>query len=225
MKTFLVLILFIFSSLSFAQSFGGSFMLGSPQGEFKKNVDRLGFGVQFQGTFWSPEKFSPFSFGMNLSYMNYGSITERRPWPGFPEVDLEVQRTNNIANFHVLVQYSPLDGSIRPYLEGLFGGAYLFTTTEVQSQNSTESIAESTNYDDLNWSYGLGAGIMIEVAQNVGKASKVFIDLKTNYLFGSEAEYLTENDIEIRSLTEIDFNPRKSTTDILFFHIGVIAFF
>jgi hypothetical protein len=26
-------------------------MLGSPQGEFRANVDRLGYGVQIQGTF------------------------------------------------------------------------------------------------------------------------------------------------------------------------------
>lgn len=52
--TVFVLLCFTFNSQ--AQTVGGSFMIGSPQGEFRTNVDRLGYGLQIQGTLWSPSK-------------------------------------------------------------------------------------------------------------------------------------------------------------------------
>jgi len=43
-----VVLLFLLSlmitSITKGQTIGGSFMLGFPQGEFKENVDRLGYG-------------------------------------------------------------------------------------------------------------------------------------------------------------------------------------
>lgn len=227
MKKYLLLIIILFCLTSFvqAQTAGGSFMLASPQGAFRDNVDRLGYGLQLQGTLWAPSKETPFTIGLNLGFMIYGEATDRRPWPGFPEVTLEVTRMNSLANLHLLLQVSPFTGTVRPYLDGLIGGSYIFTTSEVKSENSDEPIAQSTNYDDFNWSYGWGGGLMIQVAENLGDVQTLFLDLKARYLYGTQAQYLTENDIDIISQTEVRYRPRKSNTDLLSFHIGVIAYF
>ena len=37
-----------------AQSAGGGIMLGFPQGEFKDNIDRIGFGASGQVLFFNP---------------------------------------------------------------------------------------------------------------------------------------------------------------------------
>lgn len=225
-KLLLILVLLLSTTLiSYSQTVGGSIMIGSPQGEFRQNVDRLGYGLQLQGTLWSPSKERPFSIGLNLSYMVYGETTDRRPWPGFPEVTLEVSRTNSIANLHFLMLVSPFTGTVRPYVEGLAGGAYIFTTSEVKSENSSEQIAQSTNYDDFNWSYGFGGGILFRVAKDLGDVSNLYLDLKARYIYGTEAQYLTENDIEVVSLTQVRYRPRQSKTDLLTFHLGVIAYF
>ena len=200
-------------------------MLASPQGEFRDNVDQLGFGLQLEGTLWAPSSERPVSIGLNAGYIVYGHISERRSWPGFPGVYLNLSRTNSIANLHVLIKFSPFMGPIRPYVEGIFGGNYLFTTSEVKSENSTEPIASSTNFDDFTWSYGGGAGLLFRLTENLGDVSSLFLDLKVRYMYGTSAEYLTENSVFINSLGDTIFTPQKSKTDLVTFHIGVVAYF
>ena len=226
MKKYLSLMIFLCMTVFIsAQTAGGSLMLASPQGSFRDNVDRLGYGLQLQGTLWSPTKETPFTIGLNIGYMIYGESSDRRPWPGFPEVTLEVTRMNSLANLHFLLQVSPFSGTVRPYFDGLVGGSYIFTTSKVKSEHSDEPIAQSTNYDDFNWSYGWGGGLLIQLAHDLGDVQTLFLDLKARYLYGTEAQYLTETDIDIISQTEVRYRPRKSNTDMLTFHIGVIAYF
>jgi hypothetical protein len=221
----LTIILLCFSASVYSQTAGISLMLGSPQGEFRKNVDRLGYGLQIQGTLWSPSKERPFTIGLNLGFMVYGEVSESRPLSEtIPDVYVDVDRTNSIANLHFLMLVSPFTGTVRPYLEGLVGGSYLSTTTDVKSEYTQDSFAESTNYDDFNWSYGWGGGIIFQVAKDLGDVKNLYVDLKARYLYGTEAEYLTENDVVIEN-GRAYYYPRLSKTDLLTFHIGVIAYF
>ncbi|MBM4170831.1 MAG: hypothetical protein FJ214_03040 [Ignavibacteria bacterium] len=224
---FLMIVLFTFYYGIDAQTVSGSIMLGSPQKDFRKNVDRLGYGFQFSGTLWSPGKERPFTIGLNLGYLVYGEINERRPFSiTNPDVSVEVSRTNNLANFHVLFQLSPFSGTVRPYAEGLFGGAYIFTTTEIKSEWTQEQIAQSTNYDDFTWSYGAGGGLLILLSRDLGEVSELYLDLKVRYIYGSEATYLTENGVVIdRQNGRVFYNPVRSKTDLMLFHLGVSAFF
>lgn len=226
MKKYLLVILVLFgTSLISAQAVGGSFMIGSPQGDFRTNVDRLGYGIQLHGLLFSPDKERPFAIGINAGYLVYGSVSERRPWVGFPGVYLNLDRTNSIANVHLLFQISPFNGDIRPYVEGLFGGAYIFTESSVKNENGDNEIASSTNFDDFTWSYGGGVGMLICVSRNLGDVQKLFLDLKVRYMFGTEAEYLTEESVVINSNGDTIFRPQRSKTDLLTFHIGVVANF
>jgi hypothetical protein len=224
---FTALMVLTITSLAVGQTAGGSFMIGSPQGEFRNYVDQLGYGIQIHGTLWTPSKERPFTIGLNLGYMVYGSMKDNRPFSEtIPEVGVEVTRTNSLANFHFLFQVSPFMGDVRPYIEGLFGGAYIFTDTKIESEYSNEEIASSTNYDDFSWSYGAGGGLLIKVAQDLGDVSKLFLDLKVRYIYGTEAEYLTEKDIVINPADrKVYYFPKKSKTDLLTFHIGVVAYF
>ncbi len=220
-----VLISFLFISVNYGQTFGGSLMLGSPQGDFRTNVDRLGYGIQVHGTLWSPSNERPFTVGLNLGYMVYGEISERRPLSNtIPDVMVEVNRTNNLANLHLLLQISPFTGTVRPYIEGLFGGAYIFTTSEVKSESTQITFAESTNWDDFTWSYGAGAGLLLLISKDMAEVKNLYLDIKARYVYGSEAQYLTEDDITINN-NRIIYSPRRSKTDLLSFHIGVVAYF
>ncbi|MBK8943767.1 MAG: hypothetical protein IPM32_00715 [Ignavibacteriae bacterium] len=222
-KLLTILFLIAFYSTNYSQQFGLSFMFGYPQGEFRSNVDRMGFGGQIQGTFWAPSEEMPYTIGLDLGYLVYGQVDERKPWIGFPGVYLNLSRTNSLANFHVLMQVSPFFGTIRPYAEGLFGGSYIFTQSSVKADYEEEDIASSTNFDDFTWNYGGGVGLQFKIAGELENVDAIFLDFKSRYLFGTEAEYLTEE-----SLIGIDqsgnpiFETQKSKTDFLSFHIGVI---
>lgn len=227
MKKFLLagIVFFLFSQLTEAQTLGGSLMLASPKGEFRENVDRLGYGFQVQGTLWEPSKLRPYTMGLNFGYLIYGENTSRRPLSTtIPDVFVEVSTNNTIANFHLFFQVSPFFGTWRPYAEGLFGGAYISTQTSVESEQKSENVFESTNFDDFAWSYGYGGGLMIRVSKAPLKLSEIYLDLKARYLYGSNAEYLKEGSIQIVN-GRANYNVSESKTDLLSFHVGVIAFF
>lgn len=224
-KTLILFVALLCLSNVKAQTVGGSLVLGLPQGEFKEKIDNLGYGLQLHGTIFTPSKTNPFTVGVNLGYMIYGSESSRRPLSEYiPDVMVDVNRTNNIANFHVLFQVSPFETRVRPYIEGLFGGAYLFTTTKVESSNSGQNVFESTNFDAFTWSYGFGGGLLIKVSQGLGDVTELFIDLKARYIYGTEAEYLKEGSVRIvngRALYDV----QKSQTSIMTINLGVVAYF
>jgi hypothetical protein len=223
-KLFIVFILFCAVKLS-AQTVGGGFVLGFPEGEFKDKVKNTGYGIQLQATLFTPTKAKPFTIGLDAGYMIYGSETSSRPLSEtIPDVWVDVDRTNNIANFHILFQVSPFEGDVRPYVEGLFGGAYMFTTTKVKSEHSGEDVFESTNLDAFTWNYGYGGGLLIKLKSDMGSVKTLFLDIKARYLFGSEAEYLKEGSVWI-SHGRAYYDIQKSKTDLLTFQFGVVAYF
>ncbi|HSP88633.1 MAG TPA: hypothetical protein VLN45_10900 [Ignavibacteriaceae bacterium] len=224
-KKLVLLFSFFYCGSLIAQSAGLNFTLAFPQGEFKDNVDRLGVGGSLQFLFFDPQPNLPVSFGLNLGFLNYGSESRREPFSStIPDVVVDVDRSNNLVNFHVLFQIIPYSGSFRPYAEGLFGGSYLFTETSIKSRG-VEEVASSTNFDDFAWSYGAGGGIIILLTENVGDdIGSLFLDLKARYLFGSEAEYLKEGSVIIEN-GRVTYDVSKSKTNLLQIHLGVVAYF
>lgn len=227
-KSFLFIIAFVFFTGSLqSQTAGLNFTLGLPQEEFKQNVDNVGYGLSGHFTIWTPSTLMPYTLGLNVGFITYGN--ERRNTPlseNIPDVTVDVSRSNNLLNFHALFQISPFFGSVRPYVEGLFGGEYLYTSTTIESEISGEDVVSSTNQDDFAWSYGGGAGFLIKLASlnpdptESFSFGSVWLDIKARYLFGTEAEYLREGSVEIVN-GKVTYNLSKSKTDLLMFHLGV----
>ncbi len=111
------------------------------------------------------------------------------------------------------------------YIEGLFGGSYIFTETTIRSRGA-EEVASSNNFDDFAWSYGGGGGILIHLySPDEGEDfGELLLDLKVRYLFGSEAEYLKEGSVVVNN-GKVTYLISKSKTDLITAHIGVVAYF
>lgn len=210
-----------------AQSAGANLLLGFPMNEFKDNVKRTGIGVGLQFLLWNPTKEYPYTFGVNFSYINYGWDSRSEPFSStIPDVVVNVDRTNNIINFHLMSQIMPFQGNIRPYLELLLGGSYIYTETNVNSSGS-EDVASSTNFSDWAWNYGAGGGVQIKLASfndPLDKASSIFLDFKVRYLYGTAAEYLKEGSIII-SHGQVIYDVSKSKTDLLTVNLGAVVYF
>ena len=223
---YLVLSSLLFSNQIFPQSFGVNFTMGFPMNEFKQNVKRTGFGGSLQFLLWNPTPVLPYTFGLNLGYINYGSESRMEPFSyTIPDVSVDVNRTNNIFNFHFLSQVIYPHGSIRPYAEFLLGGSYIFTMTQINS-NGSEEVSSSINFDDWAWSYGAGAGILIKLTSDslkVENLGAVFLDFKVRYLYGTEAQYLKEGSVTI-SKGQAFYDVSKSKTDLLTAQLGVIIY-
>ncbi len=214
------------SDFYYAQSVGLNFTLAIPQGEFKDNVDNLGWGISGHAAIFTPGPAIPFTVGLNLGFINYGNESRRAAWSNtIPDAYVDVTRTNNIVNFHLLFQVSPFSAPVKPYIEGLFGGNYLFTTTEVKSDYLDKNLTETTNQDDFAWSYGAGGGFMIRLT-DLEPTGTLWLDFKARYLFGTEAEYLKEGSVIINTTTgSATYRLSRSKVDLLTLHIGVIAEF
>ncbi|MCU7496477.1 MAG: PorT family protein [Ignavibacteria bacterium] len=230
--------LFCLYGRAFAQSAGINFMMGFPQADFQKSINRTGFGIGGEVNFWSVSPSMPFTLGLDASYLNYGSEDRNEPFSyEVPDVTVNVNRTNNIVNFHLLFKIMPPEGNLRPYIEGLLGGSYLYTETKVgNTGNYDEEVASTTNFDDWAWSYGGGGGLMFKVfdfnsseAEDENFLSRwknfsLWIDLKARYMLGSQAEYLKEGSMRI-DRGRVYITPSKSDTDLITAHFGVIVQF
>ena len=212
----------ILTTNSIPQQAGINFSLAFPQGEFGEEVDNIGYGLSGEFLFLSPKLKSPFGIGLSLGYYVYGRETSREPWSNtIPWVTLDVEKTNNLLNFHVLFEVGLPNGRIRPYIQGLFGGEYLYTQTSVSGEYNYENIASTTNYDDWAWSYGAGGGILILLGGDpITEMGAIYLDLKGRYLFGSETTYLKEGDMQVIN-GNVVYTPSKSKTDMITAHIGV----
>lgn len=218
----LILTMILLTTNSIAQQAGINFSLAFPQGDFQKEVDNIGYGLSGEFLFLSPKPKSPFGIGLSLGYYIYGRETSREPWSNtIPWVTLDVEKTNNLLNFHVLFEVGFPNGRIRPYIQGLFGGEYLYTHTSVSGEYNYETIASTTNYDDWAWSYGAGGGILILLGGDpITEMGAIYLDLKGRYLFGSETTYLKEGDMQVVN-GNVVYTPSKSKTDMITAHIGV----
>jgi len=229
MRNKALLLLLFFSLISgnrlLAQSAGLNVMIGLPQGEFKDNVDRTGWGISGHFLLLPQTEQNPFSIGLNVGYLNYGNESRREPFSmTIPDVTVDVDRTNNLVNFHFLFQAMWPTGTVKPYIEGLFGGSYMFTETTINSRG-TDEVASSTNFDDFAWSYGGGGGLLIKLISTPDQQiSSVYLDLKARYLAGTKAEYLKEGSVVIQR-GKAFYDVIESKTDLLTIHAGVVVEF
>lgn len=220
------IIMLMFASIGYAQTrfqAGVNFTLGFPLGDFKNNVDRIGFGCS--GQFLYNFNQSPVSAGVSLGILIYGSETRIEPFSlTIPDVMVNVTTRNNIFMCHFLLRFQPKEGKLRPYFDGLFGFNYLWTETGIYSLGTYYKIASNVIFDDLTLSYGAGGGLMIRLLEISPDKRKnlfsLYLELGARYVKGGEAEYLREGSI-IQENGDIVYEVNSSATDLITVHIGL----
>ncbi len=197
--------------------------LAAPAGEFGDTVDDPGFGIIAHYAYAMNPRFS---LGLGADYVIYGSETRRETLPLVD--DFEIETSNNIAGFFLLGQFNLVaHGAVVPYLEGRFGGQYLWTESKLVDADwwDDDDVAEKVNFDDFTLQYGFGGGLKFKVSEGDGKDKPtVFIDAKAMFHQGGEAEYLTEGSITVEGTTTI-FRPSESATDLTRFELGAVLTF
>jgi hypothetical protein len=202
---------------------GTVWLLGAlPQGEFKEKVEKDGFGIGGSFAFRIPE--SPVYAGAELNYAVYGQARYDEYFPG-TAVRVNVQTDNSIMQGLLLLRLQAPPGPVRPYVDGLFGFHYLFTTTTIKNRSSQEDIASDTNLDDTALAYGGGGGIMFRLwhpgpASDTPRLRSVMLDLRARYVAGAEAKYLKEGTILVVN-NQLVYRLQRSRTDLVTVGAGV----
>lgn len=206
---------------------GIGFQVGLPTGEYKDQVDKTAVGLKGD-ILWTPHA-SPLGIGLAISWNQIGRETRKEPFSTtIPDVTVDVETENNLAQFMLLVRAQPMKGDVRPYADGLIGFNYLYTQTTIKNASNNEEVASSTNFDDNAFAYGFGGGFLFRVydgeRDGSGRPLQVFIDLSARYLIGGDAEYLKEGSIRRESGT-VTFDVTQSKTSLATIGIGVTASF
>jgi hypothetical protein len=202
-----------------------NFLMGYPQNDFRMNVDRTFYGLS--GEFFYQLPRSPFSVGISLEYMNYGSETRIEPFShDIPDVLVDVTTWNSIFSSAAVFRFSPVEGPFRPYVEALVGFNYLFTYTSVNDDGDwSEDIATTTNLDDWALTCGAGAGAVVralEIRSHQGRSLfSLNMEIGVRYFKGKTAEYLREGSIR-REHGSLIYEPLMSTTDLVKTHLGIV---
>jgi hypothetical protein len=202
-----------------------NFLMAYPQNNFKMNVDRTFYGLS--GEFFYQLPRSPFSVGVSLEYLNYGSETRIEPFSqDIPDILVDVTTRNSIFSSAAVLRLSPVEGSFRPYVEALVGFNYLFTYTSVNDNGDwSEDIATTTNFDDWAFTYGAGAGAVIralEIRSHQGRSLfSLHMEIGVRYYRGRTAEYLREGSMH-HEHGSLMYEPLMSSTDLVKTHIGLV---
>lgn len=206
---------------------GGIWLLGAlPQGEFKDNVEKNGFGLGGSFDYRLPE--TPVYLGAEFNFAIYGQAGYDVYLAGLP-VRVKVQTDNSIMQGLLMLRLQPPAGPVRPYADGLFGFNYLVTTTTIKGRQNEEEVASDTNQDDAALAWGGGGGIMIRLSERhpePGKAGirAVLLDLRGRYIVGGEAKYLKEGTIQVLN-NHLVYDLRQSKTDLVTVGVGVTVEF
>lgn len=217
-----------------------SFVWAFAQGTFGDNLDRPIPGIVFSFGGRTPDL--PLVLSTEIGWLNYGfdNYLEVRfpsgagtPAPAVSVVNVET--AHNILMTHLVARLVPFGGKIAPYIDGLIGFKYLSGNINVESEALFEEdelitivdddqLFISSTFDSFALSYGIGAGVDIQVFKGPlglhNRNSTISMQVGVRYLFGSEADYLTENSIRPEA-GGIRFEQVESNTDMLIPKLGL----
>jgi hypothetical protein len=202
-----------------------NFLMGFPQNDFRRNVDRTFYGLSGEFFYHLPR--SPLSIGVGLEYLNYGSETRMEPFsPDIPDVLVDVTTLNSLFSGTALLRLSPPEGVFRPFVEAFVGFNYLFTYTSVNDDSDwSEEVATTTNFDDWGFTYGAGAGALVralDVRTHSGRSLfSLYMEVGVRYYAGATGEYLREGSMH-REHGSLWYEPLISDTDLLKTRLGIV---
>lgn len=213
---------------------GAHFLMVFPQGDFKKNVDDLGFGVNFDLGYGFPA--IPVAVGLEGGFATYGSKSFNVPFSSTVQVvNVEVNTSNSIIPIHAFARLQPATGWFRPYGEGLLGLNIMTTSSSVKNTNTEEEIAGSTNKSDVAFSYGIGGGIAFRLLEQEAHEEEgehkpgfeLLIDARLRMFFGGEASYFTRDAVQYENGSVVFDHTKEHTskTDLWTAQLGVMLRF
>ena len=241
--TMRIIILLLMTSTIIGNNFEGSIgLMGQfPKNEFKEQGVPTGLGIDFNGIFYPV---NALGFGLNIGYGEYGKSSRQIPFNYFSDlITIEENTTNSIGHGHLFFKLTPFNQkwSVQPYLEGLIGVKHLSTNTTLYNNNCYDNpdtdhddceIASSTNASDFVFSYGWGVGVdvlLTKMNQELKKSGDLYFFVGGRFLYGGDAQYLKEGDIEFTDPADgpvtTTFNWTESATDLLQISFGLKVLF
>ena len=211
---------------------------GNPQKEFQSNIGTGGSGFLFGGGYSFEPIFPKEYNGFNASLvtgMDIGYITltrNKRPASYFVKYDDYIY-TNSVVPINVFARAQfNIAQWIFPYGE-LIGGMNVYSATtdggyreqvlrdgKYVWETRTDEVYSKRN---VFWNYGVGAGMMIKIVENISlpnSASSILLDIKARYHYGVKADYQKVINVDKNGTTMYE-SYNDAGTDMLFVQAGI----
>ncbi len=195
------------------------FTTAIPVNEYQDFDDEVGYGGNLEFFFIAPSKEKPVGMGVSLSYLGQGLYFYDDPCDC--ETYVGNNRANNFINLNMILQVSPTGGTVRPYIETIFGGSYIFSFTELITLNQT---AVDLYVDDWAWTYGVGGGFRFLLDTDGDEGGSVYLDLKGRYLMSSEVNVLDRNSIRYAN-DRFYYEVNETQINFVALQVGLVFYF
>jgi len=196
---------------------GGSVSYGLPVGEFQDYVDH-GWGLDafFR---WNADPHGILSLRLDGGFVEYGSETKRFPLlPGTGRITVKLTTSNNIAWMGVGPQLTIPTPFMQPYVNASAGFSYFFTESSVAGSSDNTNFADTQNYDDGTFAWGVGGGFLIPFHT---RKANIALDLGVRYHGNGQVSYLRKGGIEDLPGGQILLHPIQSEANLLTYRLGV----
>lgn len=212
--------------------FGANFMVTNPQDTLRRALNYLdapdvgyGFAI-FAGYQLDPV---PITFTGEFAMSFFGSEERRYVVPSGPYFrDTITYTTQNLQMpITVAARYQPNLGTwVYPYVEAV-GGMTLFSSMlDIERTNGEIIDSDSESEGSVSWQYGVGAGMMIKLADMITLPSTL-----QRFLFDVRFRYLKGTDVEVASIkvnNDQTYSVTKATVpspEVIHFNIGFAVMF
>lgn len=200
----------------FEGTLGGTLGVSSPTGDFDREWGRdmfmlgahLGFPLSRV-----PLLQGGFAFGYSSMGKQDQTVPVNTDYLGITEGTLTTR--SKVFSYHPLLRLSPLSGRVRPYVDGMVGFRQFSTVSKVTADGVEENISKERNENDLAFSTGWAAGVMV----TLGRTG--YVELRVERFDSGEATFVDPESVTISDQGVVGFNTRTSNTDVTNIGLGV----
>lgn len=188
--------------------------MGMPQGGYADTLgkDLFTFGAHLT----LPSRRLPFQLGFAFNYGVMGRKTSKvlLTDPALNNVEGRLALNEKVLSYHPMLRFSPLKGAVRPYVDGMVGLRHFSTKSKVTVDGLSEPLQKERHSDDMVFSSGWAAGLMVAVG------GTGFIEARVERMYSGKATYLDPSSITINDQGQVAFNTLKSSTGTLNVLVG-----
>jgi hypothetical protein len=228
-------------------------LMGVPMQEYGTATSSLPFGFNFS-YMHQPSRYVPLLIGGDFGYMSVGNKTINRTLTADITangvlldqliIPLQFKINNNLLTSHLKLRFLAPTNYIKPYVDGIGGFNYLWTSTQVFDRseqrffardNDDGLISRKTQLQSFTYSAGAGGGILFQLKPHM------YLNLGVHYAFGGRANYYDNSqiqnwDIQLNTTgynpnqtngtfkdddLTVDATPKRSKTDMLLIQVGL----
>jgi len=192
--------------------------MGQSVGQF---ADYVGTSWGLGGSFLLPFARSPwFGFRADMGFVIYGyeSRDVCLSQTIGCRVTLDLTTTNHIVYGGIGPQLMLPLGPVQPYVNAEAQLSYFGTSSSLSGNDSYDSFANTTNFDDFTaaWSAGGGAS---SCCRQAGRRWPIDVGAQLHY--NGVVRYLREQDIQDNPDGSITLHPQGTQANLVVYHIGV----